>query len=128
MRSAVRKPDAEDLLGEPVGVRPDDFNGAGTVTFEGLDGDSGCDAVAGEKNHDLLNTAVLFPRGPYAFEGRFVRFPNLQQPLQLRIDDIEGVQAKSIDNLLSSLGADAADLARAEKTTSPSSVVGATWR
>ncbi len=61
IRSAVRKSDPEDFFREPIGVFANDVDGGGAIFAIGLDGDSGCDAVTGEKHHDLLDSAVLLP-------------------------------------------------------------------
>lgn len=53
--------DSEDVFGESEGIFADDIDRGCAVLAIGFDGDTGSDPVPSEKDHDLLDSAVLLP-------------------------------------------------------------------
>ena len=70
--------------------------------------------MAGEKDHDLLDPAVVLPRLADPFERRRSDAVDLEQPLGLVFEDVESVEPEGLHHRLRPFGAQPLDLAGAE--------------
>ena len=59
---------------------------------------SGGDPVGPQKDHDIFDLALLSPRLDNQFHPLFAQFGHLEEPVGIRVDNIQGRRAEMCDN------------------------------
>ncbi len=100
LRDLVRRleADAVDVLRQPVGIVAHDGECLVRILLVNLHRQPGADAVALQEDHDLLDVLLLLPgardlRRPLIADAR-----HLAQPVDVRLDHIQRLEAEVIDD------------------------------
>ena len=115
-RQSVRcfKAHAPDIVRQPEGVLFDHLNAFVAVNLIDLRREGRADAMALEKEHDVLDFLLLFPAVPDHLNPLFSNAGNQQQPVCFLFDHRQGIRAECPDDPSGEFGPHAPDQSAAQ--------------